>query len=219
MEKDDHSETLSFQPGSAEIGIKKIHIGYIEEMIRVHKQAFRGYLNTRLGDGYLRAFLGWFINSEKGLVLGALNGEGHLVGYVMGAPLGYGAELNIKILPSALLGALTHFWLFGEPRFLKVAMKRLGLKKSQSQQTLYLPSPAMSLVGIGVLPGMQGKKVGEALMGAFEAEAVGRGMKALSLSVYPDNLAARRLYEKMEWLPYTETINPGDAMVYYKRLL
>lgn len=204
---------------SPEICIKYLSSNNIMETIQVHKQAFRGYLNTQLGDAYLKAFISWFIDEEKGIVIGAFDDGGNLVGYIMGAPVGYKQELDKHIMSAALLGALTHFWLFLNPRFLSAVFSRVGLGRDLSLQTPQLSFPVMSLVAIGVIPPSRGKNVGEALMMAFEEQSLKRHMNGLRLSVYPKNIAARELYEKVNWSPHRETRNPNHAMYYYKRLL
>ena len=54
-----------------------------------------------------------------------------------------------------------------------------------------LPEPIMSLVGIGVSPLVQGKKVGKRLMRAFEAKARELQMRSLRLSVSDEEAKAR----------------------------
>ena len=201
------------------IKVKNISAQQVEELIQVHNQAFCGYLNTQLGYQYLKTFMLWFINAANGISLGAFDDKDRLLGYVIGAPVGYRGELEKRIFVPAIIGVLTHFWIILKPRFLNMVFAKLGFRNStQLSKQPVLPMPAMSLVGIGVLPSARGNKVGETLMLTFEKQSVLRGMKALRLSVYPDNVSARKLYEKMNWLPYVTSSQTSGAMYYYKLL-
>lgn len=79
-----------------------------------------------------------------------------------------------------------------------------------------LPYPTISLVGIGVLPAVHGKGIGETLMKAFEKKAIQQGGKSLQLSVYPKNTGARGLYEKTGWQSWQGVKSASGAMYYYK---
>jgi ribosomal protein S18 acetylase RimI-like enzyme len=65
---------------------------------------------------------------------------------------------------------------------------------------------------------MQGREIGHSLILTFEESSKQLGFKAMRLSVYPDNIAARSLYEKMNWLPFHQKISCLIAMYYYKLL-
>jgi ribosomal protein S18 acetylase RimI-like enzyme len=56
------------------------------------------------------------------------------------------------------------------------------------------------------------------LMQAFEERSWAAGARSMHLSVYPENKAARRLYEKAGWMPLLDTITPSDAVYYYKTI-
>ena len=77
----------------------------------------------------------------------------------------------------------------------------------------------MSLVGIGTAPARQGQGIGSHLIEAFEQKTGQLGMRALRLSVYASNEAARGLYEKWGWQAYRpDEMAPNRAIFYYKLL-
>lgn len=198
-----------------------------EEMIpavaRLQQVAFAGYLNARLGERYQEAFIRWFFGDREAIALVALGDDERLLGYVVGAPLGYGAALNRAVLWPALIGIVTRPWLFLDRRFRRAVRGRLSIllggNPAPAGAALQpeIPSPTISLVGIGVQPESRGQGVGLALMTAFEEQATARAARSLRLSVYPDNDAARRLYEKAGWRPTAEP-DSNQAMYYYKLL-
>jgi len=198
--------------------IDKLHEDRIDEIIAVHYLAFDGYLNTKLGDDYLKEFFKWFITSSCAISLGAYDSSDQLTGYVIGAPLGYEILLNKKIFKPAALRIITHPWLLFNIRILRAIYSRFRLNKKTKPNSLKLPEPVMSLVGIAVHPESQGNKIGIHLIQAFEEKAFTLPMKALRLSVYPENQIARRLYESSGWQAFSESVMPGQAMYYFKLL-
>ena len=198
----------------------------VPQVIQLQKIAFQGYLNSRIGQPYIRAFITWFQESEDGIALCAVNQSNQTIGYVVGAPDGYFASMNRKIIWPATFGILLRPWLFLDPHFRQVVRGRLRtifpfLSRNQASSTqLHLPQPIFSLVGIGVHPDARGKQVGEKLMLAFENEAIARQAKSMRLSVYPDNTPARKLYTKVGWEPFEipQKPNSNKAIYYFKVL-
>ncbi len=196
----------------------------IPAIAALQQVAFAGYLNARLGQRYQEAFIRWFVEDRDAIALVALGEEGRLLGYVVGAPLGYAAALNRVVLWPALTGIITRPWLFLDQRFRQAVRGRLSIflggdnASAGATHQPELPTPTFSLVGIGVQPESRGQGVGLALINAFEEQAGARGGRSVRLSVYPENDPARRLYEKAGWHAAAE---PGRqrAMYYYKSLV
>ncbi len=188
---------------------------FISQVAYVHQHAFQGYVNSQLGQGYIKSFINWFAKNDQSIALCAIDQE-EICGYLVGAPIGYTNELNKAIFWNAFLGTVTHFWVFFKPKYFRVLMARLGLYGSPSSQIPDLPRPTMSLVGIGVLPSARGKGVGKNLIQTFENCALQQNMGSLRLSVYPDNTAARKLYESMGWEPCKDVVTPSGAIYYHK---
>lgn len=192
----------------------------VTEVSSVHLQAFKGAMNTRLGKTYVRKFLDWFVQSEGGIALVAIlkaGGNEQIVGYVVGAPLGYGKAMNRDLFWVASWNIIIRPWLFSSDQFRSTIKARLiAFFKLQHDQIskIDLPLPAMSLVGLAVMPNQQGQNIGKELLLAFEKRARDLRMRSLCLSVYPENSAARHVYEKCAWVPSESPESPGTAMSY-----
>lgn len=199
------------------VDVETILLKDLDEVVNVHLEAFQGYLNTKLGRNYVRSFLRWFIEDNDAIALCARLDD-RIAGYVVGAQVGYTSRLNRSLFFHALLGAITHFWVFMSPGYLRILLARLGLGRQSEDRQPKLSPDTMSLVGIGVHPSARGKAIGSRLIEAFEAEAVRQSMSNARLSVYPENAPAIRLYEKHGWQTSPDFITPSGAMYYYKSL-
>ncbi|WP_424944097.1 GNAT family N-acetyltransferase [Aliiroseovarius crassostreae] len=67
------------------------------------------------------------------------------------------------------------------------------------------------LLTIAVLPGARGRGLGRSLLQRFEQASAARGAELLFLEVAADNLPARALYQRAEW------IESGQRVGYYTR--
>jgi ribosomal protein S18 acetylase RimI-like enzyme len=176
----------------------------IPEVGKIHVEAFAGYMNTRLGTSYLGAFLNWFLKAERALALVALDDDGKVVGYVLGAPLDYGNSMNRDLCGIAAASVLMRPWLILSKRFWTIIAGRINSTLNSfsiHEPRFRYPEPAMSLVAIGVAPSARGKKIGLSLLRAFEVKARELGIRSLQLTVYPTNAIARKLYESCDWTP------------------
>ena len=187
----------------------------VDEVVRLHCETFPGFMNTRLGRRYLFAIIDWFRKQADAIALAAID-DGKVAGYTVGAPVGHDRKMNRDLLAVAATSMILRPWVLFDAGF----MRQIGLRlkvlirgKGTKPPELVLPPPTMRLVEIGVSPKMQGKKIGDRLMAAFESESYSRGMKSLRLSVDANNLAARRLYERRGWLPFTHSWK--ESMSYY----
>jgi len=206
------------------VQICQMTVGMVEVVSRVHMQGFKGAMNTRLGTSYVRKFLDWFVRLEGGITLVAIlktGGSEEIVGYVVGAPLGYGKAMNRELFWVASWNAFIRPWLFLNNQFRGTIKARLAALLQPSHERaskVDLPLPAMSLVGIAVIPNKQGQNIGKELLCAFEKRARDLHVRSLCLSVYLENSAARHTYEKCGWVTCENSLSPGKAMAYYKKL-
>lgn len=185
----------------------------------LHLRAFRGMMSARLGPTYIHAFISWFLRAKDAIALVAADRDGAIIGYVIGAPVGYGAAMNRQLALVAARSMIARPWLFFEPQVRATVSARLGwiLGSRSALETDGLPRPTMSLVGIAVSPSASGQRVGFALMQAFESKARTLRMASLRLSVYPNNVAARRLYGRCGWNALGSASSTGA--IYYGRVM
>lgn len=185
----------------------------------LHVSAVAGVLSARFGTRYVRAFMSWFLRTDTAIALVATTEQGAVVGYVIGAPIGYTATLNRELAWVAATCLIGRPWLLFDSRIRATLKARLGFMVGRSAgDTTGLPSPAMSLVGIAVSPSAGNKGVGFALMKGFERRARALKMASLRLSVYPNNAAARRLYERCGWEPLAQP-RSATGTIYYGLIL
>jgi GNAT superfamily N-acetyltransferase len=192
----------------------------LSAVAQLHFEAFAGYINTHLGMRYVSALLKWFLHADRAIAIAAFDVEKeHIVGYAIGAPVGYQRRLNrdlswivvIQILmrPSLLMDA--RFW-----NKVRARLKSLLMSTSAQHARVKLPEPIMSLVAIGVIPSARRNGVGVRLLRAFEAIAAEVGVNSLMLSVYRDNTTARQFYEKSGWQPSIDADQKSEGLWYYR---
>jgi len=191
----------------------------VRKAARVHLDALAGSRTACMGPAYVRALIDWFRRAEYGgIALIAIDRPNDVVGYVIGAPLGYPGVLSRDLVWIAAGAVILRPWLFFKPQFRNGLVGRLRLLLGRPRLPgagPELPAPTMSLVAIGVSPAARGKKIGLRLVQAFERRSREMQMRSLRLSTSFDNTVARRLYERCGWRPFSAS----DGMLYYFRIL
>jgi ribosomal protein S18 acetylase RimI-like enzyme len=206
-------------PVAGDIVIVAMAATMVRQAARVHREALAGSRTARMGTAYVRSFLDWFRHAEHGgIALAALDSQGVVVGYVIGAPLGYTRALSRHLAWSAAYAVLVRPWIVFSPQFRTGALQRVSLLLGRTQPQggePTLPAPTMSLVALGVSATARGQKIGLRLVHAFEEKARALRMRSLRLSTQADNVAARRLYERCGWRP----VVASSEWIYYVRTL
>ncbi|SFA80127.1 Ribosomal protein S18 acetylase RimI [Collimonas sp. OK607] len=155
----------------------------IEAIVLVHKDAFKGFFLTSLGDGFLRELYRGFLDGEQGLLVVASRGQ-EILGFAAGTtePDTFfkrlrrkrGAIFFIRAIPAILR------------RPLPVLHKIYGalFYKGDQPQTLH---QAALLSSIGVAPHFGGKSLGGQLLAGFEQEVLSKGLKFVYLTTDQEN--------------------------------
>jgi ribosomal protein S18 acetylase RimI-like enzyme len=193
----------------------------VPAVAKVHRVAFAGYMNARIGSAYVRTFMNWFLQVDQAIALVAIDSDGQVIGYVVGVSQGCARSMNRDLFWAAAAGMIVRPWLFFRAQFRTIIMNRLRLILGRSpagRAEPELPEPTMLLAAIGVSPSARGKKVGQGLMQAFEVKARQLQMRSLALSVYSENVVARRLYENCGWQPFISPMGRNMAMRYFRVL-
>jgi ribosomal protein S18 acetylase RimI-like enzyme len=189
--------------------------GRVAAVCDLHMMAAASTPSARLGRRYVLAFMSWFATAGHTIALVAETEPGHVVGYAIGAPVGYAAALTLHLAWIGTAAVLLRPWMLFDHRIWATVRARIGFVFSRSaSNTTGLPAPTMSLVGIAVAPPAAGQGVGVELMKAFEKQARDMCMASLRLSVYPENTGARRLYERCGWRPLPHPPTPSGTMYY-----
>jgi glycosyltransferase involved in cell wall biosynthesis/ribosomal protein S18 acetylase RimI-like enzyme len=193
----------------------------LDDIAELHLDAFAGFLNTLLGRGYVKAFITWFIRNKKTIALAAIDENHKVVGYALGAPVGYSARLNRDLGLVTAARILVRPWLICNSRFRSVLVERMRSlidQRGNASQALELPCPSMSLVAIGVASAQRRSKIGQRLMQAVEAKARDSEIRSLVLSVYESATAARRFYEQCGWRLCSGEGMKGNVLKYCRLL-
>ena len=186
-------------------------------MVQIHFDAFRGSSNTRIGRGYVRAFLNWFQSRESAIAF--VSGiDDSLTGYVVGAALGYERDINRYLFPIAVQGFIMHPWALADARILRNVLARMksmtGSRAEGATRVPTLPQPVMSLVGIGVRAVSKGDGSASRLIESFEEESWSRNFAAVRLSVHAVNERAIHFYERSGWSSFR--VPDKDYLYCYK---
>lgn len=193
----------------------------LDDVAELHMDAFAGHLNTLLGRGYIRAFVKWFIRNKGTIAIAAIDENQKVVGYALGAPVGYSTRLNRDLCWNVAARIFARPWLIFNARFWIVLVARtkslMGLRQDAPQAS-ELPGPSMSLVAIGVASAQRRNKIGQRLLCAIEGGARDFQMQSLVLSVYENATTARRFYEQCGWRPCSRAMEKGDVLKYYRLL-
>ena len=216
--------TSGHQAGESSLVVVPMLSESVADVVEVHIEAFNGYMNASLGRGYVRAFLSWFCEAQDGISFIARL-DGKIVGYVVGAPVGYNAQMTRDLAWVVARSMTCRPWLAWRRDIRAALVARLqllkGTRRSPKGPTVdpvpRIPQRAIvSLVGIGVADAARGRGVGGALMRAFESEALKRGTGAMRLTVYRDNEAACRVYESAGWA--ASGLDQGATVCYEKEI-
>jgi ribosomal protein S18 acetylase RimI-like enzyme len=201
------------------MNVRTMMLDDVEGATSVHMTAFRDHLNVMFGFRYNYAFLKWFVNHEETISLVGLDNTGLISGYVVGAAPGYQKDLTKALLPYAFIGFLKRPWILFNPRIQKAAWARLQSQLSKTGTESTPPNSScnslISLVGICTSQSESSKGLATLLEMEFINQAKARKFSAARLTVYANNLKARRFYEKSGWECADGT---GETIAYFKQI-
>jgi GNAT superfamily N-acetyltransferase len=212
---------LKDTPKTTRVFINQMTTESLAGVTQIHIQAFKDAMNVRLGADYVMALFKEFLGIEDGIAFMATNEGNHILGYIVGGPLGCGQSMNRHLIWVAGKGICLHPSLLLSHQFrvtLKTRVKIMLGKSEEFSLPIDLPQPVMGLMGFAVLPKARGQGIGKCLLEAFEDSARTLRMGSLGLSVYPENANARSVYEQCGWISCERSIRPGQVM-HYVRIL
>jgi ribosomal protein S18 acetylase RimI-like enzyme len=181
----------------------------LDELVRLHELVFEVYIGVRLGKFYIRSMFEWYISeNEKYSICLSAKSDHRIVGYVIGAPLGYSKNLSLRLLLPALYGAVKNPSLMFSSKTVSQIYTRLASMLNREPLANELPTPIISLVGLGVVPEARGKGVGKLLVNSFHELASQQNYQSIRLSVYKENNDAIRFYQGLGWKVYD---HPGNS--------
>ena len=207
----------------ASVTIRLMRRDDIPDVIILHRQAFGGSLGAGLGQIYLTTFFEWFLTYDQAVYLVA-DQNNVICGYILGASHGYGHKLNRAIFWQGIVGILRHPNIIFHPNFKGQFFSRVQQllppwkKNTLLEEAQLEDEKVFSLVGIGVHPEMRRMGIGEQLLEKFYTSINKDNFDRIRLTVYPDNLKARRFYEKNDWYLGSNKVVQNKTIVYYFNL-
>lgn len=200
-----------------EISVRKINDNDLSKLLSIHKEAFDGYMNTKLGNGYIIAFLRWFTLQKDAIAL-TVEFNHYPQGYVVGASIGYGPRLSKAIGLTVIKYLIFHPWLFANKKIVDNLFSRVkSIFQTQTQPNIIFDNlKGISLVGIGVSKSSRGQNLGTHLINAFEDNARELHFDYMRLSVYSDNEIAISFYTKNGWKFMAEQ---NGLNYFYKKII
>ncbi|HEY5371860.1 MAG TPA: GNAT family N-acetyltransferase [Hanamia sp.] len=190
--------------------VKKIEKKELAKVVNVHKDSFRGFFLTELGDHFLSLYYDCVQIDEKGLLLGYYD-EGELLGFCAATTLSKG--FNKRLIRKNLF----QFSLVGlRLLFTRIpSLVRLAKNLSKKSTTINDTGEYAELLSIGISAKKQGLGIGKKLLIQLEKEIELKGCTKLSLTTdYSNNDKALGFYKGMGYEIYYDFIAFPNRKMY-----
>lgn len=165
----------------------------LDSIVRVHQQAFKGFLTTMLGARFLKCYYRCVLEYTRPIFLVAER-DGQILGFAAGFvnPPRFYALLQQRKGQLALAAASHLMW---RPRLWRRALSSLRRAKHISSSN---DEPALAeLASIAVAPAVQGLGIGTQLIQAFLEQARQQGISEVMLTTDAhNNDAVNAFYQK-----------------------
>lgn len=188
---------------------RKATLNDVENIVRIHLDAFEGFFLTTLGPDFLRFYYTCFLKSLETVTM-ISEEDGKVYGFA--ASTKYSKGFNGRLIKSHLFtfATLSLKMLFTTPKSLLRLIKNLTKKA----ETIEDDEDYAELYSIGVGKDAQGKGVGKLLLSASETAMKLQGVKRLSLTTdYYNNEQAIGFYHALGYdTLYEFTTYPNRKM-------
>ena len=192
------------------MGITLINSVDIECAVLIHKEAFKHFFLTELGDSFLSLYYKSVSHNPNGILLGCYDDE-KMLGFCAGTLLSKGFNMDIikrSFFPFAFIGIKL---LFTKPK----ALLRLFKNLSKAKADINDDGHYAELESIGVTPNCQGKGVGKNLLLALEEEVRRRGGQKLSLTTdYYNNEKTISFYNALGYTVWYDFVTYPNRRMY-----
>jgi len=190
----------------------------IDEIVSIHCAAFPNSRTTRMGRQYLRKQYLWFCEYSNPLAILACEEE-RLQGFAFGSTLVPAEYIFRKCWREILLSFIRNPALFFESGmimsfvnrcrviFRESLRKHVCKNKGEKNTTAYFSSMA-------VRPDLQGRRIGELLVKAFEDKALEEGCARVMVHTESDNFRVNNLFQKRGYV-LEERIKNTNRFVKY----
>lgn len=181
-----------------------------DEVINIHKEAFKGFFLTSLGDKFLKVYYSAVAGNNKGILLCIKKNE-NIIGFAAGTQ--FSNKFHSKILKENII---SFAWVLIKNLLIKPG-SFIRLFKNMSKKTDKRKDDGnyAELLSIGVHPDEKGKGYGKILLEAFESELGRTKVKRTTLTTdYDNNEDVIAFYKKMGYVEYDSFIAYPDRKMY-----
>lgn len=192
------------------IEIRRASTKDVDEIVRIHCDAFKGFFLTSLGTSFLTFYYSCFVKSIETVSMVAVD-DGKVVGFSAATKKCKG--FNSKLIKKNLIsfGMLSLKLLFTNPG----ALLRLGKNLTKKGDSVEDNEDYAELYSIGVDSSQQGKGIGKKLLAKSEEEMKAEGVKRVSLTTdYDNNESAVGFYHSMGYETLYEFVTYPNRKMY-----
>lgn len=190
--------------------IKQLEVSDVNEVVKIHQNAFSGFFLTQLGAKFLKVYYTSCIKAKDATIaVGISSDEDELLGFSIGSVQSKGYNKRIvksNFFKFCMIGI---YLVFTKPMAIIRLMKNMDKVKNESDDGLYC-----ELLSIGISADQKGKGYGKILLEAFEKEALKRDLKKITLTTdYNNNDGVIAFYKKSGYEVFYEfTTYPNRKM-------
>ena len=193
------------------IAIRKASVSDVDEIVKIHIDAFKGFFLTSLGESFLKFYYNCFIKSHDTIILVAISDNKDLLGF--SAATKFCKGFNSRLIKSNLFAfsILSLKMLFTDPKSLFRLVKNLTKKGNSIEDD----EDYAELYSIGVNKIAQGLGIGKKLMGEMEKEMAREGVERISLTTdFYNNEQAVGFYHAMGYETLYEFVAYPNRKMY-----
>jgi ribosomal protein S18 acetylase RimI-like enzyme len=189
--------------------LDNIDTSYCKAIVEIHKNAFKGFFLTNLGDDFLKTYYKAVLKSNETIAVCAIDESKTMAGFAVGTILSKGFHKRL-ILQNCFSFGLT---------FIKIALRSPSsimrlVKNLEKKSSLEDDGNYAELLSIGISDNFQSQGIGQLLITAFEKRVKEKNGQKLTLTTDKyENDKTINFYTKSEYsLLYEFTSYPHRPM-------
>lgn len=203
---------------------------YLSDLARIHRISFKDHFNSRLGDGYAKAFIKWFGTSDEydNIFICAVDEDTEqLVGYIFGARDGYSTIMNKELFRTIIFSFLLRPWLVFDRRFYELFGPKLKSILGRSEYPDFyefeqkLPQPIFSVTSFALEPEYKDAGFGifllERLFREFFKKTEEKKVGTIRATIRSSNKNIFKYYKSKKWLVASYDQN-SKTICFYKKI-
>lgn len=208
-----------------------LKIEYIDSLVKIHRETFKDYYNSRLGNYYTREYLKWFSKKnefDSFIICASDEDKNKLVSYICGGRLGLQSKLNRDLIFPTIISFLIKPWLVFDKRFVLFLAPKfrtyLGLKEYSEIDKFeaHLKQPIFSLSSFGIDSSYksdyhQRSFILNDLFDKFFEELRKRNAGTVRATVRKDNQRIIKFYTSRNWI-LSPVEGDSQTIFFYKEL-